>query len=146
MDPVRLFEDFATLELISGGRAEMIVGRGAFVESFPLFGYDLDDYNALFNEHLALLLELNRKPVVTWSGQHRPALKEAEIAPRPKQQEIPIWVGVGGTLASAERAGRLGTGMAVAMLGGDPRYRGHSVRKGGAGNRNLGCGDCPGYS
>ena len=88
MDPVRLFEDFATLELISGGRAEMIVGRGAFVESFPLFGYDLDDYNALFNEHLELLLELNRKPVVTWSGQHRPALKEAEIAPRP----APAWL------------------------------------------------------
>lgn len=120
VDPVRLFEDFAMLDLISEGRAEIIAGRGAFVESFPLFGYDLDDYDALFSEHLGLFLELNRNNKVTWSGQFRPSLRNAEIAPRPVQKEIPVWVGVGGTLESAARAGRLGVGMAIAMLGGDP--------------------------
>jgi probable LLM family oxidoreductase len=120
VDPVRLFEDFATLDLISEGRAEIIAGRGAFVESFPLFGYDLEDYDALFSEHLDLFLELNQSKRVTWKGQFRSALNHAEIAPRPMQEEIPVWVGVGGTIESAARAGRLGVGMAIAMLGGDP--------------------------
>jgi probable LLM family oxidoreductase len=120
VDPVRLFEDFATLDLISDGRAEIIAGRGAFVESFPLFGYDLDDYDALFSEHLNLFLKLNQNEKMTWSGQFRPSLRNAEIAPRPVQKEIPVWVGVGGTLESAARAGSLGVGMAIAMLGGDP--------------------------
>ncbi|QUG43589.1 LLM class flavin-dependent oxidoreductase [Psychrobacillus sp. INOP01] len=121
LDPVRLFEDFATLDQISDGRAEIIAGRGAFVESFPLFGYDLDDYDALFEEKVKLLQQLNREAVVTWRGQHRPALTNAMIAPRPVQDEIPIWIGVGGTPESAVRAGRLGTGMALAILGGDPK-------------------------
>jgi probable LLM family oxidoreductase len=120
VDPVRLFEDFATLDLISNGRAEIIAGRGAFIESFPLFGYDIDDYDALFSEHLDLFLKLNESGKVTWSGRFRPALRNAEIAPRPVQRQIPVWVGVGGTLESAARAGRLGVGMAIAMLGGDP--------------------------
>jgi probable LLM family oxidoreductase len=138
VDPVRLFEDFATLDLISNGRAEIIAGRGAFIESFPLFGYDTDDYDALFSEHLDLFLKLNENGKVTWSGQFRPSLRNAEIAPRPVQRQIPVWVGVGGTLESAARAGRLGVGMAIAMLGGDPArfmplveaYRGAGVKAG----------------
>jgi probable LLM family oxidoreductase len=117
-DPVRLFEDFATLDLISGGRAEITAGRGAFVESFPLFGYDFNDYDALFEEHLQLLMELNKRERVTWSGKHRSALNNAEIAPRPEQAQLPISVGVGGTPSSARRAGRYGTGLAIAMIGG----------------------------
>ncbi|WP_374703070.1 LLM class flavin-dependent oxidoreductase [Neobacillus cucumis] len=120
VDPVRLFEDFATLDLISNGRAEIITGRGAFLDSFPLFGYDINTYDELFHEHIDLLLKLNEKELVTWNGRYRPSLNAAEIAPRPIQQKIPIWVGVGGTLKSAERAGRLGTGLALAILGGDP--------------------------
>lgn len=121
LDPVRLFEDFATLDLISGGRAEILAGRGAFVESFPLFGYDLDDYDELFTEHMELLLKLNEEEVVTWSGKFRSALHNAQIAPRPYQKKLPIWIGVGGTPESAVRAGRLGVGMALAILGGHPR-------------------------
>lgn len=120
LDPVRLFEDFATLDQISDGRAEIIAGRGAFVESFPLFGYDLQDYDALFEEKVKLLQQLNQQEIVTWQGQFRSALKGAMIAPRPVQDEVPIWIGVGGTPESAMRAGRLGTGMALAILGGDP--------------------------
>lgn len=120
VDPVRLFEDFATLDLVSDGRAEIIAGRGAFIESYPLFGYSTDDYDALFSEHLDLLLELNKNEIVTWSGQLRSPLRNAEISPRPVQKQLPIWVGVGGTLESAARAGRYGVGMAIAMLGGDP--------------------------
>ncbi|MFJ7828092.1 LLM class flavin-dependent oxidoreductase [Psychrobacillus sp. NPDC096623] len=120
LDPVRLFEDFATLDQISDGRAEIIAGRGAFVESFPLFGYELNDYDALFEEKVNLLQQLNREEIVTWQGQFRSALSSAMIAPRPVQEEIPIWIGVGGTPESAVRAGRLGTGMALAILGGDP--------------------------
>jgi probable LLM family oxidoreductase len=120
VDPVRLFEDFATLDLISDGRAEIIAGRGAFIESFPLFGYDTDDYDALFSENLNLFLKLNESERVTWDGRFRSPLRDAEIAPRPVQKELPIWVGVGGTLESAARAGTLGVGMAIAMLGGDP--------------------------
>jgi len=119
-DPVRLFEDFATLDLLSNGRAEMIAGRGAFIESFPLFGYDVNHYDDLFEENLDLLLKLNDQENVSWSGRFRSALHHADIAPRPVQEQIPIWVGVGGTLESAERAGRLGTGLALAILGGDP--------------------------
>ena len=120
LDPVRLFEDFATLDQMSDGRAEIIAGRGAFVESFPLFGYELDDYDALFEEKVKLLQQLNQKEIITWQGQFRSTLKDAMIAPRPVQDEIPISIGVGGTPESAMRAGRLGTGMALAILGGDP--------------------------
>lgn len=120
VDPVRLFEDFATLDLLSDGRAEIIAGRGAFVESFPLFGYDTNDYDDLFAEHIDLLLKLNENERITWDGHFRPSLRNAEIAPRPLQNELPIWVGVGGTPGSAVRAGRLGVGMALAILGGDP--------------------------
>lgn len=120
LDPVRLYEDFATLDLLSEGRAEILAGRGAFIESFPLFGYSTDDYEELFTEHMDLLLQLNQKERITWSGNFRPALQNAEVAPRPAQTEIPIWIGVGGTSASAVRAGHFGTGMALAILGGDP--------------------------
>ena len=119
-DPVRVFEDFATLDVISNGRAEIIAGRGAFVESFPLFGYNLNDYDALFEENIKLLQQLNEEEIVTWEGQFRSSLKDAMIAPRPTQEKLPIWIGVGGTPESAIRAGRLGTGIALAILGGDP--------------------------
>ena len=118
VDPVRLFEDFATLDLLSNGRAEILAGRGAFIESFPLFGYDTKDYDALFEENILLLQKLNKEARVTWSGQFRPAMLNAEISPRPLQNEIPLWVGVGGTPESAQRAGRIGVGMALAILGG----------------------------
>ncbi|KAA8998792.1 LLM class flavin-dependent oxidoreductase [Paenibacillus spiritus] len=120
IDPVRLFEDFATLDLLSDGRAEIMVGRGAFTESFPLFGYNLEDYQRLFAENIGLLRELGERESVTWEGEFRPSLHEAEIAPRPYQRRLPLWVGVGGTPASAERAGQLGAGMALAILGGSP--------------------------
>lgn len=120
VDPVRLFEDFATLDVVSDGRAEIIAGRGAFIESFPLFGYDINDYDALFSEHLDLLLQLNKNETLSWNGRFRPSIKHAEIAPRPVQNELPVWVGVGGTYESAARAGRMGVGMALAILGGDP--------------------------
>jgi probable LLM family oxidoreductase len=119
-DPVVVFEDFATLDLISNGRAEIIAGRGAFVESFPLFGYDLNDYDDLFKEKIELLLELGNKERVTWNGRFRPALNNAEISPRPIQKPLPVWIGVGGTMESAARAGKLGKGMAMALLSGDP--------------------------
>ncbi|MEQ6378584.1 LLM class flavin-dependent oxidoreductase [Bacillaceae bacterium S4-13-58] len=120
LDPVRLFEDFATLDLLSDGRAEILAGRGAFIESFPLFGYSTNDYDELFEEHMELLLQLNQKETVTWSGKFRSSLKNAEITPRPVQEKIPLWIGVGGTPESAVRAGRLGVGMALAILGGPP--------------------------
>jgi probable LLM family oxidoreductase len=120
VDPVRLFEDFATLDLLSNGRAEIIAGRGAFAESFPLFGYSFNDYDDLFEENIDLFLKLNDHENISWKGRFRPALRNAEIAPRPIQKQLPLWVGVGGTPESAERAGRLGTGMALAILGGDP--------------------------
>jgi probable LLM family oxidoreductase len=121
LDPVRLFEDFATLDLLSDGRAEILAGRGAFIESFPLFGYSTNDYDALFEEHMNLLLELNQNKIVTWEGKYRSSLQHAEIAPRPVQEKLPIWIGVGGTPESAVRAGRFGVGMALAILGGHPR-------------------------
>jgi alkanesulfonate monooxygenase SsuD/methylene tetrahydromethanopterin reductase-like flavin-dependent oxidoreductase (luciferase family) len=127
LDPVRLFEDFATLDLLSDGRAEILAGRGAFIESFPLFGYSTNDYDELFTEHMDLLLQLNKNERVTWSGDFRPPLRNAEISPRPIQEEIPIWIGVGGTPESAIRAGRFGVGMALAILGGDPLRFKHLV-------------------
>lgn len=119
-DPVRVFEDHATVDLLSSGRAELTVGRGAFVESFPLFGHDLDDYEALYDEKLNLLLRLVAEERVTWQGRFRPALHAAEVAPRPVGTEPPIWVGAGGTPASAVRAGRAGLPLNLANIGGEP--------------------------
>jgi probable LLM family oxidoreductase len=119
-DPVRVFEDFAMLDLISGGRAEIMVGRGSFIESFPLFGYDLADYDALFSEKLELLLELRKADRVTWSGKHRAAIDDLAVYPRPLQQPLPVWIAVGGTPASVARAGRLGLPLAIAIIGGMP--------------------------
>jgi probable LLM family oxidoreductase len=115
-DPVRVFEDFSTVDLISGGRAELIVGRGVFTESFPLFGYDLADYDDLFAEKLELLLKINAAERVTWQGRFRPALHDAPVPPRPAQGQLPIWVGTGGTPASIVRAGALGLPLALANI------------------------------
>jgi probable LLM family oxidoreductase len=120
-DPVRVFQSFATLDLISGGRAEMVVGRGSFVEAFPLFGLDLDDYDSLFAEKLELLLKIRDNPHVQWSGKHRPALTGQGVYPRPVQTPLPIWLGVGGTPHSFVRAGALGLPLMVAIIGGEPR-------------------------
>ncbi len=119
-DPVRVFQQFSTLDLLSGGRAEIMAGRGSFIESFPLFGYDLDDYEQLFAEKLDLLLRLREEERVTWSGQHRPALDELGVYPRPVQNPLPIWVAVGGTPTSVVRAGMLGLPLALAIIGGEP--------------------------
>lgn len=121
-DPVRVFEQFATLDQLSGGRVEIIAGRGAYVESFPLFGYDLADYDALFDEKLRLLLQIRENPVVTWSGRFRPALHETEISPRPFQKTLPIWVAIGGTPASAVRAGTLGLPMFMGFFTGPEQF------------------------
>jgi len=118
-DPVRVFQNFATLDLISQGRAEMVVGRGSFVESFPLFGFNLHDYDALFAEKLALLLTIRDNEVVNWSGKFRPALKNQAIYPRPLQEKLPVWIGVGGTPESFIRAGALGLPLMVAVIGGE---------------------------
>jgi probable LLM family oxidoreductase len=123
-DPVRVFQEFATLDLISKGRIDLVVGRGSFTESFPLFGLDLADYDALFAEKLDLLLRLREAPEVTWSGRHRPALTGQGVYPRPLQDPLPVWVGVGGTPASFVRAGTLGLPLMVAIIGGQPaRFR-----------------------
>jgi probable LLM family oxidoreductase len=123
-DPVRVFQDFATVDLLSGGRAEIMAGRGSFIESFPLFGYDLDDYDELFAEHLELLLAIREQERVTWSGRHRPALQDAGVWPRPVQEPLPVWIAVGGTPQSVARAGLLGLPLAVAIIGGQPeRFR-----------------------
>ena len=119
-DPVRVFQDFATLDQLSNGRAEIIAGRGSFTESFPLFGYDLADYDELFAEKLELLLTLRDHERVTWSGRHRAALHEQAVYPRPAQPRLPIWVGVGGNPTSVVRAGALGLPMALAIIGGQP--------------------------
>ncbi len=116
-DPVRVFEDFATVDLLSGGRAEVIAGRGVFTESFPLFGHDLADQDELFAEKLDLLLQLNAAERVTWQGRFRPALHDAPIPPRPVQRRLPIWVGTGGTASSVVRAGTLGLPLALANIG-----------------------------
>jgi probable LLM family oxidoreductase len=117
-DPVRVFQDFATLDLVSGGRAEVWAGRGSFTESFPLFGQDLRDYDELFAEKLDLLLALRASERVTWSGRHRPALDDAAVFPRPLQDPLPVWIAVGGTPASVVRAGVLGLPLVVAIIGG----------------------------
>ncbi len=119
-DPVRTFQDFATLDLLSEGRAELLIGRGSFVESFPLFGYDLADYDDLFTEKMELLLELRANERVTWQGSFRPPLRDQAVYPRPLQDPLPIWVGVGGTPQSVVRAGTLGLHVALAIIGGDP--------------------------
>jgi probable LLM family oxidoreductase len=123
-DPVRVFQNFATLDLISQGRAEMVVGRGSFTEAFPLFGLNLNDYDALFSEKLDLLLNIRENETVTWSGKFRPALRNQAIYPRPLQEELPVWIGVGGTPASFVRAGTLGLPLMVAIIGGEThRFR-----------------------
>ncbi len=125
-DPVRIFQQFATLDLISHGRAEIVAGRGSFIESFPLFGLDLDDYDSLFAENLGLLLQIRENTVVHWSGKHRAPLTGQAIYPRPVQNPLPIWMGVGGTPASFARAGTLGLPLMVAIIGGEPhRFRPH---------------------
>ena len=118
-DPVRVFQNFATLDLISKGRAEIVVGRGSFTESFPLFGLNLHDYDELFSEKLNLLLNIRENEFVTWSGKFRAALKNQAIYPRPLQTQIPIWLGVGGTPESFIRAGTLGLPLMVAVIGGE---------------------------
>ena len=123
-DPVRVFQNFATLDLISQGRAEMVVGRGSFTEAFPLFGLDLNDYDELFSEKLNLLLNIRDNEVVNWSGHFRPALNNQAIYPRPLQDKLPIWLGVGGTPESFVRAGSLGLPLMVAVIGGEThRFR-----------------------
>lgn len=119
-DPVRTFQNFATLDLISNGRAEIMAGRGSFIESFPLFGYHLNEYDDLFTEKLEMLLQLNQQETITWKGQFRAPIQERGVYPRPLQPQLPIWLAVGGTPASAVRAGSLNLPMTVAMLGGKP--------------------------
>ena len=119
-DPVRVFQDFATLDAISNGRAEIMAGRGSFIESFPLFGYDLNDYNELFDEKLDLLLKIRESEKVTWSGKHRPAIQNRGVYPRPVQNPIPVWIASGGTPESVARAGVLGLPLVLAIIGGSP--------------------------
>src|SRR4051812_7693818 len=121
-DPVRVFQDFATLDLISDGRAEIMAGRGSFIESFPLFGYDLGDYDQLFSEKLELLLKVRDSERVTWSGKHRPPLEDAGVYPRPLQNPLPVWIAVGGTPQSVVRAALLGLPLAIAIIGGQPEH------------------------
>jgi probable LLM family oxidoreductase len=121
-DPVRVFQEFATLDLLTKGRAEITVGRGSFIESFPLFGYRLGDYDSLFAEKLGLLLSLRESPRVSWRGKYRAALSDQPVYPRPYQARIPIWIGVGGTPESFQRAGRLGLPLMVAIIGGSPDH------------------------
>ena len=120
-DPVRAFQNFATIDLLSRGRAEMIVGRGSSIEAFPLFGFRLEDYDALFAEKLELLLNVRAHEHVQWSGRFRPALTRQGVYPRPVQNPLPIWLGVGGTPQSFSRAGELGLPLMVAIIGGEPR-------------------------
>jgi probable LLM family oxidoreductase len=123
-DPVRVFQNFATLDLISKGRAEMVVGRGSFIESFPLFGLNLEDYDALFTEKLELLLNIRSNETVTWSGKFRASLNKQAIYPRPLQDPLPVWIGAGGTPQSFARAGMLGLPLMVAVIGGEThRFR-----------------------
>jgi probable LLM family oxidoreductase len=119
-DPVRVFQDFATLDLLSGGRAEIMAGRGSFIESFPLFGYELRDYDELFDEKLRLLLALRASEQISWSGRHRAPIDGRGVYPRPLQVPLPVWVAVGGAPESAARAGTLGLPMALAIIGGLP--------------------------
>ena len=119
-DPVRVFQQFSTLDLLSGGRAEIMAGRGSFIESFPLFGYDLRDYDSLFTEKLELLLKIRDSERITWSGRHRAPIEDRPVYPRPIQDPLPVWVAVGGTPESGVRAGTLGGPMALAIFGGEP--------------------------
>ncbi len=137
-DPVRVFQEFATLDLLSKGRAEMVVGRGSFIEAFPLFGLDLEDYDSLFAEKLELLLKIRDTTYVHWSGKHRAPLTGQGVYPRPLQNPLPVWLGVGGTPSSFIRAGTLGLPLMVAIIGGEPhrfrplidRYQGAGLRAG----------------
>lgn len=137
-DPVRVYQQFATVDLISQGRAEIMAGRGSFIESFPLFGYDLDDYDDLFSEKLGLLLAVRASERITWSGRHRPSLDDLAVHPRAEQDPLPVWIAVGGTPQSVARAGLLGLPLALAVIGGQPArfaplvdlYR-RSARQGG---------------
>lgn len=119
-DPVRVFQDFATLDAISNGRAEIMAGRGSFIESFPLFGYDLQDYNELFEEKLDLLLKIRESEKVTWEGKHRAAIHDLGVYPRPVQDPLPVWIGSGGNQESVVRAGLLGLPLVLAIIGGSP--------------------------
>jgi probable LLM family oxidoreductase len=119
-DPVRVFQDFATVDLLSGGRAEIMAGRGSFIESFPLFGYDLKDYDDLFSEKLELLLKLNESEKISWKGKHRSPIQNLGVYPRPFQKKLPVWIAVGGTPESVIRSGKLGLPMALAIIGGSP--------------------------
>jgi probable LLM family oxidoreductase len=119
-DPIRVFQQFATLDLLSDGRAEIMAGRGSFTESFPLFGYDLRDYDSLYAEKLELLLMIRESERVTWSGRHRPPIEDRGVYPRPLQDPLPVWVAIGGTPQSAVRAGMLGLPLALAIIGGEP--------------------------
>jgi probable LLM family oxidoreductase len=119
-DPVRVYQQFATVDLLSQGRAEIMAGRGSFIESFPLFGYDLKDYDTLFSEKLKLLLQINEREKVTWRGNHRPAIDNLGVYPRAFQPKLPVWVAIGGTPESVHRAATLGLPMALAIIGGQP--------------------------
>ncbi len=121
-DPVRVFQEFSTVDLISNGRAEIMAGRGSFIESFPLFGYDLDQYNALFSEKLDLLLKLRDTDVITWHGRTRPSIDGRGVYPRPVQQPLPVWIAVGGTPQSVVRAAQLGLPLSLAIIGGAPAH------------------------
>jgi len=124
-DPVRVFQEYATLDLISKRRAELVVGRGSFIESFPLFGFNLNDYDALFQEKLELLIQIQNNEKITWSGEFRSSLENQTIYPRPFQNQIPLWIGVGGTPESFIRAGKLGIPLMIAIIGGETRrFRG----------------------
>lgn len=120
-DPVKLYQNFAMVDLLSKGRAELMAGRGSFIESFPLFGYDLQNYEGLFSEKLDLLLEINKHQHITWEGQYRASLKDQEIVPRAVNNHLPIWIAVGGTPESVMRAGRLGLPLMIAIIGGSPK-------------------------
>lgn len=151
-DPVRVFQNFATLDLVSGGRAEMVVGRGSFTEAFPLFGYNIHDYDELFSEKLDLLLQIRDQETVSWSGKYRAPLHQQAVYPRPLQDPFPVWLGVGGTPESFVRAGTLGMPLMVAVIGGETHrfkplvdlYReagaraGHSPKKLQVGLHSLG--------
>lgn len=119
-EPVRLYQSFATVDLLSGGRAELVVGRGSFTESFPLYGYELKDYDALFDEKLELLLAINKEPQVTWNGRFRKGMENQEVLPRAVNDNLAIWIAVGGTPESVLRAGRLGLPIIFAIIGGNP--------------------------
>lgn len=145
-DPVRVYQQFATVDQLSGGRAEIMVGRGSFIESYPLFGYDLDDYDELFEEKLDLLLEINKKEIIQSKGKMRPSIPSRGVYPRSYQDELPIWLAVGGTPSSAIRAGKLGLPMALAIIGGMPAnfvpfinlYRETATKAGNADKIQLG--------